>query len=140
VRVVAVLLFTGSPAHLVGGSPRGAATAKPGTTLPRFRANIERKGLADGVVVREGASADVAAGWSHPIRFLFIDGDHSYEATRRDAAAWSRHVAAEGLVAFHDVGVWPGVTTFYNELLATGDWREILHAQSVRVVQCRPAV
>jgi glycosyltransferase involved in cell wall biosynthesis len=138
--VVAVDHFKGSPEHQVGGSHPVEAIAKTGTTLPRFRANIERKGLADCVVVREGASTDIAAGWSHPIRFLFIDGDHSYEATRQDAAAWSRHVAAEGLVAFHDVGVWPGVTTFYNELLATGDWREILHAQSVRVVQRRPAV
>jgi glycosyltransferase involved in cell wall biosynthesis len=135
--VMAVDHFKGSPEHQADGSHPIEAIAKTGTTLPRFRANIERKGLSDSVVVREGASADVAAQWSHPIRLLFIDGDHSYKATRQDAEAWSRHVAPEGLMAFHDVGVWPGVTIFYNELLAAGDWLEVLHAQSLRVVQRR---
>ena len=37
-----------------------------------------------------------------PIDFLFIDGDHAYEAVRRDFEDWSRHVTADGVLLFHD--------------------------------------
>jgi predicted O-methyltransferase YrrM len=37
-----------------------------------------------------------------PIGFLFIDGDHSYEALRADWEAWSGLIAPGGVVALHD--------------------------------------
>jgi MMP 1-O-methyltransferase len=37
-----------------------------------------------------------------PLRLLFIDGDHSYEAARDDYARWSRLVAPGGHLLFHD--------------------------------------
>ena len=37
-----------------------------------------------------------------PIDFLFIDGDHAYEAVQRDWEDWSRHVTPAGTSAFHD--------------------------------------
>jgi hypothetical protein len=73
--------------------------------------------------VRSG-SLDAERGWREPIRLLFIDGDHSYEALRADFSAWAPHVEGNGLIAFHDVGVWPGVSRFYSELVAEGRWRE----------------
>ncbi len=36
------------------------------------------------------------------VDFLFIDGDHSYEAIREDWETWSPLVAAGGIVALHD--------------------------------------
>ena len=70
-----------------------------------------------------------------PIRLLFIDGDHSYEETRRDVEAWNGFIGEEGLMAFHDVGAWPGVTKFYDDFLAAGAWREVMRVRSLRVVQ-----
>jgi hypothetical protein len=83
--------------------------------------------------IRAG-SLEAARGWREPIRLLFIDGDHSYEASRDDFAAWSPQVEGSGLVAFHDIGAWTGVTRFYEELLAEGRWRERAKVRSLRVV------
>jgi hypothetical protein len=33
-----------------------------------------------------------------------------------------------------DVGVWPGVSRFYEEVLAEGRWRERAKFRSVRIV------
>jgi hypothetical protein len=38
-------------------------------------------------------------------------------------------------MAFHDVGVWPGVTAFYDGLLSARTWREVTQVRSLRVVQ-----
>ena len=40
--------------------------------------------------------------WSEPVDFLFIDGDHSWDAIARDWTDWSGHVAKDGVVALHD--------------------------------------
>jgi cephalosporin hydroxylase len=38
-----------------------------------------------------------------PVDFLFVDGDHSYDAVKRDYELWSPLVRRGGLIAFHDV-------------------------------------
>jgi hypothetical protein len=43
-------------------------------------------------------------------------------------------VEGNGLIAFHDVGVWPGVSRFYSELVAEGRWRERAKIRSLRIV------
>lgn len=47
-------------------------------------------------------SEDVAAGWSEPVDFVFIDGDHSEAGCRTDWELWSPFVPPGGVVAFHD--------------------------------------
>jgi predicted O-methyltransferase YrrM len=37
-----------------------------------------------------------------PVDFVFIDGDHSYEALERDWTLWSRGLSSGGVVALHD--------------------------------------
>lgn len=37
-----------------------------------------------------------------PADLIFIDGDHSYGAVRADLLDWSPHLAAAGVLAFHD--------------------------------------
>ena len=62
------------------------------------------------------------------VDFLFIDGDHSYEAVKSDYEIFSPLVRAEGIISFHDIAVPPtvvdpydrskfcGVMRFWNEL------------------------
>src|SRR5207237_4681329 len=123
--VVAVDHFRGSPEHQVGGSHELDAIASIGSTFPAFTKNIGDRDLADWVEARVGASSEMAADWAEPIRLLFIDGDHSFEVTRTDVECWSRFINDGGLMAFHDVGVWPGVTAFYDGLISAGAWREV---------------
>jgi predicted O-methyltransferase YrrM len=37
-----------------------------------------------------------------PFDLVMIDGDHSYEATKRDFEDWSPHMAPDGTILFHD--------------------------------------
>jgi predicted O-methyltransferase YrrM len=135
-RVAAVDHFRGSPEHRTGGSHPIAELAASGSTLPTFRANLTRVGLADWVEPRVGDSVAVARAWVGPVRLLFIDADHSYESTRADWLAWISHLVPGGLVGFHDVGAWPGVTRLYDEIRAADPAiREVDRVRSLRLVQ-----
>jgi SAM-dependent methyltransferase/predicted O-methyltransferase YrrM len=88
-------------------------------------------------------SDEAVRGWSLPIDFLFIDGDHAYEAVRGDWEDWSPHVAPGGRVAFHDALLeadWMtddyGSARFVAELLQ-GDsgWRLAAGADSLAVLE-----
>jgi len=59
-----------------------------------------------------------------PIHLAFIDGDHGYEAVRRDFDIVAARLAPNGVVAFHDFGdaSFPGVTRVVGEALASGRW------------------
>jgi len=125
-RVVAVDHFRGSAENQAGGSHEDADVVASGSTLGTMRANLEKFGLSEWVDILVGSSAEVSRGWEEPIRLLFIDGDHSYEGSSADFAAWSPHVAPYGLVVFHDVGVWPGVTKLFEELRSREtEWRTV---------------
>jgi MMP 1-O-methyltransferase len=132
--VVAVDHFAGSPEHQAGARHESAVLVAEGTTYHQFLRNLETAGVTGHVRAIRAASLEAAAGWREPLRLLFIDGDHAYEATRGDFEAWSPHLEDTGLLAFHDVSVWPGVTRFYEELIAGGKWRERARVRSLRVV------
>jgi predicted O-methyltransferase YrrM len=59
-----------------------------------------------------------------PIHLAFIDGDHAYEAVRRDFEIIAGRLAPNGIIAFHDFGdaSFPGVTRVVGEALASGRW------------------
>jgi predicted O-methyltransferase YrrM len=73
-------------------------------TLAEFRANLARAGLSDHVEALVMTSAEAASAVDGPVELLFIDGDHSYEAVRLDAALWLPKLVEGGTVMFHDVG------------------------------------
>ncbi len=59
-------------------------------------------------------------------RFVFIDADHSYEATKADFENWSPLVGDQGIIAFHDSDT-PGVKRFLEEL----KWKKLGQVQSL---------
>lgn len=74
--------------------------------------------------------------WDGEISILWIDGDHTYEATKIDFEGWSRFVPSGGLVLFHDVND-PEIGPFQviGEILEAGGYRELLGINSLRVLQ-----
>lgn len=132
--VVAVDHFLGSPEHQPDAKNPSPVLKAEGTTYNAFVRNLERAGLSDHVRAIRMGSVEAARDWREPIRLLFIDGDHSYEASSADFTAWSSQVEGSGLVGFHDIGVWPGVTRFYDELLTEGRWRDRAKVLSLRIV------
>lgn len=73
------------------------------STFAEFTKNIEGAGVADQIEVRRAFSQDVARDWRRPIRFLWIDGDHSYQGAKTDFDKFFPHVVPGGVVALHDV-------------------------------------
>ena len=134
-KVTAIDHFKGSPEHQPGGSSESAAIRERGTTLHLFEGNLKQAGLDDYVEPIVASSEEAAKKWDKPIRLLFIDGDHSYEASRQDFALWAPFVVPGGVIAFHDVGNWPGVTRFYDAFMATpSPYTEAFRVQSLAVV------
>lgn len=91
-------------------------------------------------------SHEAALSWREPIDFLFVDGDHSESAVRRDWEDWHRFVVPGGVVVFHDARVFPGGWTteeygpvrFVNLVFrgqGTAGWRIVDEVHSLVVVE-----
>ena len=95
----------------------------PIDSFEEFQANLEAAGCRDWVQPVVMTSEDAAREPASPIRLLFIDGLHTYEAVQRDIADWVPRLIPGGLVVFDDYdnaapGV--GVRMAVDELLRSG--------------------
>jgi predicted O-methyltransferase YrrM len=94
----------------------------------------------------EQFSFDAIKGWSRPIDFLFIDGDHAEESVLRDWSEWNGFVRPGGRVAFHDARIfengWPtasdGPVKVVQSLFRAQklpNWRIIAEVHSLVIVE-----
>jgi predicted O-methyltransferase YrrM len=117
-----------------------AATGKM-DTLPFFRRAIHEAGLEDHVIAVVGKSPNVARVWTTPLSFLFIDGGHGVEPARDDYQLWTPHVAANGILAIHDVfpdpkdGGRPPHDEIYLPAIQSGLFTEVGVEGSLRLLQ-----
>lgn len=153
-RAAGSVLFTvdhhhGSEENQTGWEHHDPSLVDPDTgrldTLPTFRRTIEGAGLEGVVIAVVGESTTVAAHWSTPLAFLFIDGGHGREVAWADYRAWTPKLAGGGTLAIHDVFPDPADggrppyelycqarTEGYEELTDAG-------CGSLRVLRRRPA-
>jgi predicted O-methyltransferase YrrM len=104
-RVYAVDPHTGG----IGLAEQYGPLALTFSSLGAFLQNIVRFGLQEVVVPVTLPSRDAAAIWpGTPIRLLFIDGWHDYDASRADILTWSRWISPGGVLVVHDYD-WPEV-------------------------------
>jgi len=88
-----------------------------------FFRNLLAAGVAEQVRLVNLSSEHVSATWERPIGLLWIDGDHSYEGTRRDVDCWTSLVPVGGTVAFHDaIDPTLGPIRVIEELMQTGHY------------------
>jgi MMP 1-O-methyltransferase len=109
-------------------------------TLPFFRRTIERAGLEDAVVAVVGDSSVIAANWRTPLGLVFVDGGHALDVVLADYEAWSPHVAAGGVLVFHDVFEDPrdgGQAPFevWKRAVASGLFSPVSTTGSLRVLR-----
>jgi hypothetical protein len=87
------------------------------------------------LVFLEGFSQEVAATFNLPIDFLFIDGDHSYDAVKTDWDGWYPKMVEGGIIALHDSKIASnsptavGTMRFYAEDIP--DFSEVIELDSV---------
>jgi predicted O-methyltransferase YrrM len=109
-------------------------------TLPFFRRTIERAGLEDAVVAVVGDSPAIAAHWRTPLGLVFVDGGHALDVVVADYEAWSPHLAAGGVLVFHDVFEDPrdgGQAPFevWKRAVASGMFTPVSTTGSLRVLR-----
>lgn len=70
-------------------------------------------------------SYNVVKNWDKKIDYLFIDGDHKYEAVKQDLEEWYPHVKVGGFISIHDSAAnrggpsfWPGPSKLADELIS----------------------
>lgn len=106
-KVVTVDHHRGSEEHQPGWEYHDPGLVDPRIglidTLPGARRTLALAGAERDVIMIVGRSPEVAALWSTPLGFVFIDGGHTDEAAQADYAGWSPLVAPGGLLAIHDV-------------------------------------
>jgi predicted O-methyltransferase YrrM len=87
----------------------------------RFKAEIER----GQVMIRRSPSTEVAADFADgELDWVYIDGDHTYEAVKADLEAYCRALKPGGLLTgddYGEAGWWDnGVTRAVDEFAASG--------------------
>jgi hypothetical protein len=69
------------------------------------------------------SSEIISPQWNTKIGFLWIDGDHSYQAVKRDFESWRPHLENNSFIAFHDsIDAKLGPKKLIDELLKTGEY------------------
>ena len=92
-------------------------------TFAEFSENV--RPVANRIMTVRKRSEDlVTSDVPGPVHLAFIDGDHGYDAVRRDFEIVAGMIAPGGIIAFHDFGdpQFPGVTRVVGEALASGNW------------------
>lgn len=129
---------TGSAEHKPGGVYNEKMPEEK-TTLLEFKRNIKAFGVEDWIEPLVMSSQDAAINWNRPIRFLFIDGDHDFEAVKQDFLLWSAHVVEGGIIAFHDVppgkpDVFPGPRMVVEKYVENNpSYKRIFHVDGTYV-------
>jgi predicted O-methyltransferase YrrM len=139
--VFAVDHHIGSEEHQPGFVAHDGSLIDPRTgrmdTLPFFRNNIVDAGLTDSVIAVVGTSEKVAKYWSTPLAFLFIDGGHDEDSTKRDYENWVPHVAPNGILALHDVfpATHPPYHNLYTPALESGKFVHESSTESLAILR-----
>ena len=86
------------------------------STYKEAKETINEQGNISKVDIIEGNSWKIAENWNKKIDILFIDGDHRYEAVKKDFTSWEPHLMKGGFIIIHDIN-FKGVKKALKEIL-----------------------
>lgn len=115
-------------------------SAPGATSYDAFLKNLDIAGVSQSVEVHRAFSTDVAKSWNRPIRFLWIDGDHSYPGAKADFEGFFPHVVPGGFVALHDaLHEFSGpIRVFVEDMLRSDRFGPAGFVRSIAWSQFRP--
>jgi hypothetical protein len=105
-----------------------------------FHASLRAAGVEGTVEAHRAYSRDSAKGWQRPIRFLWIDGDHTYRGVKEDLDLFRPHLVPGAIVAMHDVlhSFEGPVRVFAEEVLSSDQFGAAGLCGSIGWAQFRP--
>ena len=101
-----------------------------------FFKNVLRTDVGEVVRLVNLSSEVISKGWSREVALLWIDGDHRYEAARRDFECWEPFVVKGGLIGFHDSinpGLGPGKVI--AEAMPSGKFDKVMQVDLTTVLR-----
>ena len=107
-RSTVVLAAAGASVTAVDPFPDDWRYGRPDTEQ-RFRTHLAAAGVESWVDVRVATSSEVRAGWSEPVRLVYVDGKHDLWSCRDDLR-WSAFLGEGDVVLVHDAFSSLGVT------------------------------
>jgi hypothetical protein len=117
-----------------GSVRRGRWDYVPRDNIAFFK-NVLFSGMAEIVRPINLPSWTAAAGWDRPISLLWVDGNHGYEAVRKDFADWSKFVIQGGYIVFHDsIDPADGPCQVVQEVLQEGSFEFLRRVEKVTVL------
>ena len=121
-KVHAVDPHTPSSMSQVNPNPRASSVAGSqaaslgGDVSAAFLRNLQTFDVGDRVIYHRTTSVQAAAAWAaEPVRLLYVDGLHTYDAVKQDYFAWKPFLADEHVVLFDDY-LWAEVQQAVDEL------------------------
>jgi MMP 1-O-methyltransferase len=105
-----------------------------------FFQNMLRLEVLDIVRLVNLSSEIVAPAWPKSVGLLWIDGNHTYDAVRRDVLSWLPRLRPDAIVAFHDANEAKNRLGPYHvveELMASGDWKRGREIDRMKVLHRR---
>jgi len=101
-----------------------------------FFENVLRTGVGEIVRLINLSSEVISKGWVREVTLLWIDGDHRYEAAKRDFACWEPFVVRGGLVGFHDsTGPDTGPGRVVAGAVSSGRFENVMQVDLTTVVR-----
>jgi predicted O-methyltransferase YrrM len=112
------------------------------TSYDDFVTNLRTAGVFERVEIKRAYSHDLARDWKEPIRFLWIDGDHTYEGAKADLDMFKPYLVDGAIVAMHDVlGTFEGaLRVFVEGVLDSDEFGAAGFSGSIGWAQYRPRV
>jgi len=80
-----------------------------------------------GMNLIQGESSEVGKLIEDPIHFLFIDGDHSYQAARADMKIYSPKIPRGFILGMHDIAT-TGAKRALHELMEDPSWKLMIQS------------
>ncbi|MDP9117827.1 MAG: class I SAM-dependent methyltransferase [Actinomycetota bacterium] len=109
-------------------------------TLPFLRHALHDADLEASVNVLVSSTQRVARWWASPLRFLFLDGNHTEPVAQHDYAEFAKHLVTDGILAIHDVFEDPRdggrpPWNVYQRALRFGAFETVTEQGSLRVLR-----
>jgi hypothetical protein len=101
-----------------------------------FFRNVLRTGVGEVVCPVDLSSEVIVQGWNREVALLWIDGDHTFEATKRDFECWEPFVVKGGVIGLHD-SISPnlGPSQVIAKALSTGRFERIAQVDLTTVLK-----